>query len=555
MPLTTMSNRADARFAYIADRPSIHGATMPNVSFVPFRFALVPLLSLGLAACSEAGAPTPQAAHRAPASRAVPPPKLMVDDTIDWDALLLRMQEADRIDDDVERCLGYPDVPGMVWDRAIVEARCALQRRPKYDLEGIGKQIANAQGRAALEQHFAALLQAHYDTPSERDQIDIAFGIFDASPEAQDIAKRWRQFSPDSAYSGLAYGNALFAAAQAMRGTGRASATPDVDMRNARETAAKAAQVLADAYVAEPRLTPACNARVAALRLSGGDEDPFALGRRCVQNDPASYSAALGWKTAAEPRWGGSEAQLSEVERHLLKHRDAVPLLNSVLASLAADPLLNREPDPEDAVVAALERAARIGPNGLVLNQLSASWFARGDEKRGLAYVSQAVRFNIGASNYRGFRMQQNLFTRPAWSKLDIEYVLRRFPNSIYYKQQLVQVEENLRNDTPAQLAAGGTVRFDHDGQGRKATLMAECEQYGLSGQQSSDVMNDCSDSLVMEWPEDPEVWRVRADVLHARGDPRALDAARKYLEIAPEDAPDRAKRAARYRQWLKAGG
>jgi hypothetical protein len=67
--------------------------------------------------------------------------------------------------------------------------------------------------------------------------------------------------------------------------------------------------------------------------------------------------------------------------------------------------------------------------------------------------------------------------------------------------------------------------------------------------------MNECSDNLVMEWPEDPEAWRVRADVLHARGDPRALDAARKYLEIAPEDAPDREKRAARYRQWLKAAG
>ena len=550
-----MQGRSGARLAYISDGPSTRGDTMPNVPFVPIRLALIPLLSLGLAACSEAGTPAPQAAHPAPAPRAVPPPKLVIDDTIDWDALLLRMQEADRIDDDVERCLNYPDVPGMTWDRAIVEARCALQRRPKYGLEHIGKQIASAQGRAALEKDFAALLQAHYDTPSERDQIDNAFGIFDASPEAQDIARRWRQLSPDSAYSALAYGNALFAAAQSMRGTRSASETADIDMRNARDTAAKAAKVLAEAYVAEPRLTPACNTRVAALRLSGGDEDAFALGRRCAQNDPMSYSAAVGWKTAAEPRWGGSEAQLSEVERHLLKHRAAAPLLNSVLASLAADPLLNSEPDPDDAVVAALERAARIAPHGLVLNQLSASWFARGDEKRGLAYVSQAVRFNVGSTGYRGFRTQQNLFTRPAWAKLDIEYVLRRFPNSIYYKQQLAQVEENLRNDTPAQLAGGGTVSFDHDGQGRKATLMAECEQYGLSGQQSSDVMNDCSDTLVMEWPEDPEVWRVRADVLHARGDPRALDAARKYLENAPEDAPDRAKRAARYRQWLKAAG
>lgn len=555
MPLTTMQGRSDARLAYIPDRPSAHGDTMSNVPFVPIRFALVPLLSLGLVACSEAGTPAPQPAHRVAAPRAPSPPTLVVDDTIDWDALLLRMQEADRVDDDVERCLNYPDVPGMTWDRAIVEARCALQRRPKYDLEAIGQLIASAQGRAALEKHFAALLQAHYDTPSERDQIGVAFEIFDASPEAQDIAKRWYALSPDSAYSGLAYGNALFAAAQAMRGTRSASGTADVDMRNARDTAAKSAKVLADAYIAEPRLTPACSVRVAALRLSGGDEDAFALGRRCAQNDPMSYSAATGWKTAAEPRWGGSEAQLSEVERHLLKHRGAAPLLNSALASLAADPLLNREPDPDDAVVAALERAARIAPHGLVLNQLSASWFARGDEKRGLAYASQAVRFNIGGTSYRGFRMQQNLFTRPAWAKLDIEHVLRRFPNSIYYKQQLVQVEENLRNDTPALLARDGTVSFDHDGQGRKATLMAECEQYGLSGQQSSEVMNDCSDSLVMEWPEDPEVWRVRADVLHARGDPRALDAARKYLEIAPADAPDRAKRVARYRQWLKAAG
>ena len=125
-----MQGRSGARLAYISDGPSTRGDTMPNVPFVPIRLALIPLLSLGLAACSEAGTPAPQAAHPAPAPRAVPPPKLVIDDTIDWDALLLRMQEADRIDDDDERCLNYPDVPGMTWDRAIVEARCALQRRP-----------------------------------------------------------------------------------------------------------------------------------------------------------------------------------------------------------------------------------------------------------------------------------------------------------------------------------------------------------------------------------------------------------------------------------------
>jgi tetratricopeptide (TPR) repeat protein len=391
--------------------------------------------------------------------------------------------------------------------------------------------------------------------PSERDQIGIAFDIFDDSPDATEIAKRWHTLSPDSAYSRLAYGKVLYAAAGSTRGSRTASETPEIDMRNARAAAAVAADMLQSALVVEPRLTPACTARVVAVRLSGGDEEPFAIGRQCVQRDPLSYFAALSWKGAAEPRWGGSDAQLSVVEAHILEHRDANPLLNSVLAALVADPLLNVEPNPQDATLAALERAARIAPHGQVLNQLSGSWFARGDKKRGFAYLSQAVRFNIGSLAHRNERMRMNVFMQPEWAKIDLAYLLRRYPTSVYYRQQLAQAEDNLRNGVAEKMARGETVTIDDGGASRKATFLSQCEEYGLSGKRSSDVMNECSDNLVMEWPEDPEAWRVRADVLHARGDPRALDAARKYLEIAPEDAPDREKRAARYRQWLKAAG
>jgi hypothetical protein len=468
------------------------------------------------------------------------------------DALLLKMQEADTIEDDVKRCLAYPDMPDMAWDHAIVEARCALQRKPRYGIDKIAKKIETQQGRDQLERAFDDLLKAHYEIPAERDQIFLAFDIFDDSPQAKDTSKRWHSLNPSSAYSRLAYGKSLASVAQTLRGQRSASDTPASDMRSAQTVADQAAAMLASAYEANPRLSPACAARAKISRMGAGKESPFEIGRRCAQADPRSYMTVLEWKGTAEPRWGGDENLLGEVERHVQKYQADNPLLNSVLASLRADRLLNTGPDPDPTVISALEHASRYGPNSLLLNQLSASRFAHGDQKRGLAYLSEAIRFNIGPSSYRGFRAEANLFIRPKWAILDTEYLLRHDPTSVYYKQRLAQAQQNLRNGTANTMAQNGKVAIHDGGLWRKATLLSECEAYGLSGKRSSEVMNNCSDRLVGEWPEDPEAWRVRADVLHARGDARALQAAEKYLVYAPKSAPDYEKRAARYRAWLK---
>ncbi|HEV8692562.1 MAG TPA: hypothetical protein VGQ93_00015 [Lysobacter sp.] len=150
-------------------------------------------------------------------------------------------------------------------------------------------------------------------------------------------------------------------------------------------------------------------------------------------------------------------------------------------------------------MIEAVQDAARIGPNSLLLNYLSASWFARGDPRRGMAYLSQTVRFSIGRSGYRAFRVQMNLFSRPEWAIVDLEYIVSRDPGSPHDRQLLAQAKENLRNGTAEKMARGEAVTFDEDGEFRKVTLLKECEEYGLSGKRSSDVMNKCSDSLVRE--------------------------------------------------------
>lgn len=318
------------------------------------------------------------------------------------------------------------------------------------------------------------------------------------------------------------------------------------------ELAGEADRMLSLAYAAEPRLTPACVGRVEVARVAGVGEDPFQLGRRCAQRDPLSYVAVMAWKGAAEPRWGGSHSQLQEVAQHALANRDANPMMDSVRAAIAADPLVNRGPHAAD--IEPLQEAARIGPNSLLFNQLSATWFARNDDQRGLAYLSQAIRFNIGKSGYRAFRTQVNLFNRPEWAVIDLEYAIKRDKGSPFLRQQLAQARENLLAGTAETMARDGEVILDgaSAAEWRKSVLFKECEEYGLAGRTSSEVMNRCTEELVKEWPDDAEAWRVRADVLHLREDPRSFDAAQRYLELADRDAVDYDARAARYSNWLK---
>src|SRR5262245_56520742 len=121
-------------------------------------------------------------AHAARPEPVEPPPELA--------QYIADVRKADGIADDEARCKAYPDLPGNDWRPGAAQGRCSLLRKPAWSLEQIDRLLATPEGAKQLERGFADLLDAHYRDPLQREQIFIAYTVFDDSPRAAQIAQR-----------------------------------------------------------------------------------------------------------------------------------------------------------------------------------------------------------------------------------------------------------------------------------------------------------------------------------------------------------------------------
>ena len=96
--------------------------------------------------------------------------------------------------------------------------RCTILRAPAWSLDDIDRLLATPEGVAELERGFANLLDAHYTDQSQREQIFIAFGVFDESKRAGDVSQRWLKLAPESAFANTAAGVHLGASGWKARG-------------------------------------------------------------------------------------------------------------------------------------------------------------------------------------------------------------------------------------------------------------------------------------------------------------------------------------------------
>jgi hypothetical protein len=441
----------------------------------------------------------------------------------------------------------------LEWNSQVVAARCALQRAPILGLPEVGRLVASPEGRRSLDARYAALLNAHYADPRLRDQVFVSTAIFKDGHDVAKMVGEWVSADPDSAYANLAAGLHKLGAAQAVRGEGSAQATPDGDMKTMAEVASEASVFLEKAWTLEPRLSPACEALVTVQRMTAGGRVAATTARECVKRDPASYFVVMAWQGSQEPRWGGAPEGFDDVDKHIEKHSPTNPLLSSIRTVIQADPYIGIPEEHLLSVLGELEQAIRNGPNSLVLNNISAAYYQQGDAENGLAYLSQAVRFNIGASRYRAVRAQRNLASRPSWSVIDFGFLLEDDPTSIYYRYLLDTAKQFVgRRKSGSAPKPGESITLDGDGLG-KAIILSQCEEFILSGK-SDPVMNECADQVVTEWPHDPDAWRVRAEILHHQKKPGATAAAKRYLELADTGSPAYKIIAHRFNAWIPAG-
>lgn len=301
--------------------------------------------------------------------------------------------EAEAKGSDYERCLKHPDLPGNTWPAGAARLRCGLLREPELDLAGAEAMLARKGGAKRLDAHYAQVLQAHHRDPAQPEVLNVAYWIWNASPDAGRVALRWWRQSPDSPYAMAALGSHLVGLGLKTRGTRFASDTSDDQMQGMHEAFDRARPLLTRAHGLEPGLTPVCDDLYSIGEYTSDIQLSRAVVERCRATDPGS------WEMLSSRQWQASrvsgfdrdlETSFAEIRALQARH----PLLASLPVELDQMHAFRSATRREYAKYpGALERGAlqRVHP-GLIAQAGVRAHF-QGDSARAEVFLTQALRF------------------------------------------------------------------------------------------------------------------------------------------------------------------
>jgi len=456
--------------------------------------------------------------------------------------LQVRAIEAEALDDEA-RCRVYPDLPGSEWPAGAGKARCLLLRAPILSLDEIETQLGTSKGAADLDRRFKALMQAHYDDPAQREQIFIAYTIFNADPKAERVARRWLEQSPDSAFARMALGDVYARQGWKARGTRWASETPDAQIERMGSLFQRAVPLLAEALEKEARLSPACEQLAAIGRMSSDQLQRWAMGE-CLKVDAQSYFVLEEVMTQAEPRWGGSPEAMRAAAALIAARAQQHP----VLLTLTAVPI-GYEADLADewsGIVPDTVAASLKAPNAGYMARAGRGMYAQGDRWRGLAYVSQALRFHPEDDDELALRAEILLELGDAeWALRDAQRAAAVSPSDGDRQYLLARVTRRALGE---QQARAPLLLAMEDADMRERAYELYCQTYSMSGELAG--AEACTQSLVAEFPRNAEGWRMMAWVRGVQDDPAQAVAVEQFLKHHDLDRwPHQARDVERYRR------
>ncbi|WP_162250394.1 DUF4034 domain-containing protein [Pseudoxanthomonas sp. Root630] len=460
--------------------------------------------------------------------------------------LQVRAIEAQPLDEEA-RCRAYPDLPGSEWPEGAGKARCLLLRAPILSLDDIDTQLGTSKGAADLDRRFRALMQAHYDDPAQREQIFIAYSIFDADPKAERVARRWLEQSPGSAFARMALGDAYARQGWKARGTQWASETPDAQMERMGSLFQRAVPLLAEALEKEARLSPACEQLAAIGRMSSDQLQRWAMGE-CLKVDAQSFFVLEEVMTQAEPRWGGSADAMRAAAALIAARAQQSP----VLLTLTAVPI-GYEADMADdwsEIVPDTVAASLKAPNAGYMARAGRGMYAQGDRWRGLAYVSQALRFHPGDDDELALRAEILLELGDAeWALRDAQRAAAVAPASGRRHYLLARVARRALGEREARAPL---LQAMEDADTRERAYELYCQTYSMLGELAA--AEACTQALVAEFPRNAEGWRMMAWVRGVQDDPAQALAVEQFMKYQDLDRwPHHARDLERYRRLKSA--
>ena len=465
----------------------------------------------------------------------------------EYAAYVAAVRKADALQDPLQRCLAYPDLPGNTWAAGAAKARCTTFLTPAiFTLDTLESALAQPDGAKAVDAKFRAVLDAQQR--DQRDQIFTALSIFKSSARADDaerIARSWRKASPDSPFAMTALGHVLAGRGWNARGEKYIRDTPEEDVRRMEAYFADALVQYADALKAEPKLLPACEGAMAIGRQSSEALEMVAT-KKCMDADPVSFYVVEEMLQAAEPRWGGSLAQMRNVAAFAQAHVQD----NPVLAMLTVDHIGYEADRADDDArnIAELEPATLLAPQAGYLRKVGGAYLRKNDDWKAFVYLSQALRFMpdyAQESRYRAFALYR--LGEPAWARADAERALALDPDNAYTHRVLADI---LRDTVGGAAARPHYELAMREPRLRENAFIESCATLVNAKDKEAAA---CVDKLLKEYPDNGEAWHLQLMVLGPTG-PGAAEAMKRFLATQdPEHWPSHKRVAEQVKPMLAA--
>jgi tetratricopeptide (TPR) repeat protein len=250
-----------------------------------------------------------------------------------FNQFLIDARKAESIADPLQRCLDYPNPPGLDWSAAVTSAYCRYQFDPAVTRAEVRRLIESGQTQE-LDKRLADALQAQLTKSDAQALLDRTFVINfkDGSEAMRALLDAWKRQSPTSPFALAASGTAYVEMAQEVRGSKYASKTPRNSFESMGRLLERARTDLDKAVELNPQMTPAYGAMIYAAALESDGAYAVSAAKRGLAVDPRNYTiyARLVWM--AQPKWGGTVRGMQRLIAAAQRHAKENPLLRLLLS-------------------------------------------------------------------------------------------------------------------------------------------------------------------------------------------------------------------------------
>jgi tetratricopeptide (TPR) repeat protein len=447
----------------------------------------------------------------------------------------MRLAEAaDKIEDPLERCLAFPDLPGNQWPKGLARAHCELNHGSHISIGTIKDHMARG-AFAELDALYKADLDRHFSKTGFSEAIHADFNAFDAledKDELDRITRTWLDKAPQSPYALTARGLFFRDKAATARGKRWASQTPAENMRRMHEFSDIAIDHYRRALKIEPRMLPALAGLIGLANMNSYDDLlqwAISEGNRL---DPACRPLRGLQMTSLEPRWGGSEAEMQALARELEPYLADRPLLALVTVWPSvdrADVLLREDRDAE--AVELLEPVLARTTNPKAYQNMATGLLVMGQPAQvdlAMVYLVLAARFEVDCCAAVDVTRGQLLLNRRKNAEWAIKYLesgVAKAPEDAKARFSLAQAYAAAGHHAKAESEYLLTMK---DAQLHAAALHSLA--VAMANANSQEKSRAYSRQLTTEYPDIAMNWMVRANSV-PNGGRNSLEDLRERIE------------------------